>query len=141
MIKSIYLENWKTHYKSSFDFSKGTNVIIGPMGSGKSSLMDAISFALYGTFPTLAARRVSLEETIMARPVKQEKAIVRVEFDYSGKEYSVERVVRRSALNEGTLRENGKLIAGPKTTDVTKKLTEILEAQYDLFSRDRKSVV
>ncbi len=135
MIKSIYLQNWKTHRESTFEFAKGTNVIVGKMGSGKSSVMDAISFALYNTFPSLASRKVSLEETITARPLKQEKSVVRLEFDYNGKNYSVERIVKRKGINEACLRENGKIISGPKTSDVTKKITEILEVSYDLFSR------
>jgi len=135
MIKTIKLENWKTHYNTELDFSKGTNVIVGKMGSGKSSIMDAISFALYGTFPTLAARKVTLEETIMAKPSKQETAKITLEFDYNEKEYSVERIVKRKGINEGTLREAGKILAGPKTTETTKKIEEILEVSYELFSR------
>ncbi|MAG18353.1 MAG: hypothetical protein CL944_02680 [Candidatus Diapherotrites archaeon] len=135
MIKTIKLENWKTHYNTELDFSKGTNVIVGKMGSGKSSIMDAISFALYGTFPTLATRKVNLEETIMAKPNKQETAKITLGFDYNDKEYSVERIVKRKGINEGTLREAGKIIAGPKTTETTKKIEEILEVSYELFSR------
>ncbi|MCR4335941.1 MAG: AAA family ATPase [archaeon] len=135
MIKGIRLENWKTHYNTELDFSKGTNVIVGKMGSGKSSIMDAISFALYGTFPTLATRKVTLEETIMAKPSKQDTAKITLEFDYNGKEYSVERIVKRKGINEGTLREAGKILAGPKTTETTKKIEEILEVSYELFSR------
>ncbi len=135
MIKSIALQNWKTHLDSRLEFVKGTNVIVGPMGSGKSSIMDAISFALYGTFPLQAARRVSLEETIMDRPMKQERATVKLEFGYGGKEYSIERMVKRNGLNEAYLREGGRIISGPKPTDVNAKVEEILEVNYDLFSR------
>ncbi len=137
MIKSIRLENWRSHHRSELEFSKGTNVIVGISGSGKSSVMDAISFALYGTFPALASHRVSLEETIMAKPMKQDMAIVNLVFEYKGKDYSVERAVKRKGVNEGTLREmpSGKILAGPKTTDVTKKISEITEVSYDLFSR------
>ena len=132
MIKSVYLENWRSHHRSTLEFSKGTNVIVGKSGAGKSSVMDAISFALYGTFPGREARRVSLEETIMSKPMKQDRAVVRVEFDYNGKDYTAERTVKRSGINEGELREGGRLIAGPKTSDVTKKISEILEVPYDL---------
>ncbi len=38
MIKSIYLENWKTHKDSFLTFNKGTNILIGKIGSGKSSI-------------------------------------------------------------------------------------------------------
>ncbi|HLC79985.1 MAG TPA: AAA family ATPase [archaeon] len=135
MIKSIYLENWKTHLKSQFEFAKGTNVIVGISGAGKTSITDAISYALYGTFPSLAARKVSLEETIMSKPLKQQTTTIRLEFDYSNKSYQIERTSRRNGMSEATLREGTKIIAGPKTTDVTKKVTEILEVNYDLFSR------
>ncbi len=135
MIKSISLRNWKTHLGSRLEFVKGTNVIVGPMGSGKSSVMDAVSFALYGTFPSQAARRVSLEETIMDRPMKQERATVKLEFDYLGKDYAIERIVKRNSMNEAYLREGGRIISGPKPTDVNAKVWEILEVGYDLFSR------
>ncbi|MBI4210487.1 MAG: AAA family ATPase [Candidatus Diapherotrites archaeon] len=135
MIKSIRLQNWKTHLDSTFEFVRGTNVIVGHMGSGKSSLMDAISFALYGTFPSQAARKVSLEETIMAKPIKQEKGTVTLSFEYAGKDYEVERTVKRNGISEAYLREGTRIISGPKMTEVTKKIEETLEATYDLFSR------
>ena len=135
MIKSIYLENWKTHHKTTMDFEKGTNVIVGQMGSGKSSIMDAISFALYGTYPGVASRKVSLEETLMLKPFKADEAKVKLEFDYNEKEYTIERILRKKGTNEAKLVHEGKIIAGPKTTDVTKKVSEILEVNYDLFSR------
>lgn len=135
MIRSLHLENWKTHYKTQLEFEKGTNVIVGKMGSGKSSVLDAISFALYGTFPGLNGRKVTLEETIMAKPSRQDNSSVKLEFDYAGKIYSAERIIKRNGTNEGYLREDGKLIAGPKTSDVTKKVCELLESNYDLFNR------
>ncbi len=135
MIKSIYLENWKTHHQNHLEFVKGTNVIVGKMGAGKSSVTDAICFALYGTFPSLNARKVSLDETIMAKPFRAEKSVVKMEFDYNKKEYFVERTLKRNGINEASLKENGKTIAGPKTSEVTKKIEEILEVNYDLFSR------
>ena len=135
MIKSIKLENWKTHYNTELEFTKGTNVIVGKMGSGKSSVMDAISFALYGTFPALSQRKVTLEETIMQTPMKQEQSKIKLEFEYLGKTYTVERIIKRKGINEANLRFKGKIIAGPKTTEVTKKISEILETPYELFSR------
>ncbi|MBT7241389.1 MAG: AAA family ATPase, partial [Candidatus Diapherotrites archaeon] len=39
MIEKLELTNWRTHKESSLEFGKGTNVIVGVMGSGKSSLV------------------------------------------------------------------------------------------------------
>lgn len=135
MISKVYLENWKTHRKSNFEFGKGTNVLVGLIGSGKSSVMDGICFALYGTFPALNARRINLSEVIMAKPTEMDNALVKVDFDYNGKDYSVERIVRRKGTNEAKLYCNNRFIAGPKATDVTKRVEGITEVNYDLFAR------
>ena len=73
LIRSITLKNWKTHKNTKLDFSKGTNILIGQMGAGKSSLMDAISFALFGTFPAIHHKRVAVSRLIRNRP-KQESS-------------------------------------------------------------------
>jgi DNA repair exonuclease SbcCD ATPase subunit len=59
-IKRVTLQNWRSHKDTKLDFSKGTNMLVGIMGSGKSSVLEAICFALYGTFPALARKRVKL---------------------------------------------------------------------------------
>lgn len=135
MIRHLVLENWKSHSRSEFEFGKGTNVIVGVMGSGKSAVMDAVCFALYGTFPALNNRKVSLDEVIMNKPVEQEQARVVLEFDYAGKEYKVERTINRRGQNHGKVYEGTRLIAGPKMTDVTKRIEEVLEVDFELFSR------
>lgn len=135
MIKRLLLENWKVHAKSDFEFGRGTNVLVGAMGSGKTSLMDAICFALFADFPAANARRVNLEEVLTSKPNSAEFARVQLEFEQDGSEYVVERKIYRKGTNEGKLLENGKMIAGPKTNEVTKRLEQILEMNYELFSR------
>jgi exonuclease SbcC len=134
MIKAITLEGWKTHLKSEFVFSGGTNVIVGVMGSGKTSVMDAVCFCLYGTFPALNSRKATLEQTIMAKPVKKDTAKLRLEFDYNNREYAVERVVKRKGATEAVLYEDGKLINGPKPVEVSNRIEEITGISYELFS-------
>ena len=58
MIQSIRLQNWKSHPDSKLEFRKGTNVLVGVMGSGKSSIVDGICFGLFGTFPALFSKRI-----------------------------------------------------------------------------------
>ncbi|MDD5148250.1 MAG: SMC family ATPase [Candidatus ainarchaeum sp.] len=135
MIKRVVLENWRTHARSEFEFEKGTNVLVGSMGSGKSSILDAMCFALFGTFPALQNRRLSLEEVITSKPNKEDFAKVRLEFDYNGKEFSVERAIKRKGTNEARVSCDGKLLAGPKVSDVTNAVENSLDIDYDLFSR------
>ncbi len=136
MIKSISLENWRSHKNSRLEFGPGTNVLVGVLGSGKSSVMDALCFALFGTFPALNARRVSMDEVVMNRPGQEEKAKVKAEFGFAGEEYAVERTINLGKkANEAKLKKNGELIAGPKPSEVTERIEELLEMNYELFSR------
>lgn len=48
MINSIELGNFLSHIETKLDFGKGVTVFVGPNGAGKSSIIDAITFALFG---------------------------------------------------------------------------------------------
>lgn len=135
MITGIRLMNWKSHLDSDLSFSKGVNGIIGIMGSGKSSIMQAISFALFGTFSGLSSRKLAINDLIMRKPHSKESSSVEIGFEVDGKEYTVNREIR---LDKGTtkaeIREDGKLLeVSPK--GVTGQVERILQTDHDLFSR------
>src|SRR5919109_661784 len=48
MIKAIELENFISHNTTQLTFNRGISVFVGHNGSGKSSIIDAITFALNG---------------------------------------------------------------------------------------------
>ncbi|MDO8627862.1 MAG: SMC family ATPase, partial [Candidatus Diapherotrites archaeon] len=136
MIKSVSLQNWKTHRETKMDFGKGTNVLIGIVGAGKSSVMDAICYGLFGTFPGLNAKRLSTDEVIMNSPNEMDYSKVEVEFFYKENEYKVERMLYRGKkVNEAKLYKNNEFFIGPKPSDVNEKIEELLELNFDLFSR------
>ena len=80
MITRLKLENWKTHKDSELEFDKGTNVLIGKMGSGKTSIIEAICFSLFGTFPALNRKEVSIEEVILSKPYEENAASLTLDF-------------------------------------------------------------
>lgn len=47
-ILSIHLKNIKSHRELDLDFSPGINVLSGPNGVGKSTIFEAIGYALFG---------------------------------------------------------------------------------------------
>jgi exonuclease SbcC len=47
-IISIHLKNIKSHRDTELDFSPGINVLSGPNGVGKSTIFEAIGYALFG---------------------------------------------------------------------------------------------
>lgn len=48
MITSVELRDFLSHSDTKLDFEEGVTVFVGPNGSGKSSMIDAITFALFG---------------------------------------------------------------------------------------------
>ena len=48
MIKAIELVNFISHRRTLLAFNRGVTTFVGHNGSGKSSIIDAITFALYG---------------------------------------------------------------------------------------------
>lgn len=49
MISSIRLQNFRSYTDSAFDFEPGVNIIVGPNGSGKTNLLEAILLACTGS--------------------------------------------------------------------------------------------
>ncbi|MEX2013182.1 MAG: AAA family ATPase, partial [Candidatus Levyibacteriota bacterium] len=47
-LKNLELENFRNHRKSSFEFSKDPTFIVGPNTSGKTNLLESISFLSTG---------------------------------------------------------------------------------------------
>jgi len=48
MINSVELGNFLSHTETKLNFGEGVTVFVGPNGAGKSSIIDAITFALFG---------------------------------------------------------------------------------------------
>ncbi|MGB9577107.1 MAG: AAA family ATPase [Candidatus Micrarchaeia archaeon] len=135
MISSLKLRHWKSHEKTELSFGAGTNLIVGAMGSGKTSLMDAICFALYGTFPALRSRKITLDEVVMLRPRKYDSAEVELRFQAGGKTFTVSRVVRKGATEAFLRDSDSRLIEGPQSQRVTEAVEDLLKVDYELFTR------
>jgi exonuclease SbcC len=135
MITNIKLRNWKSHLDSDLSFSRGVNALIGIMGSGKSSIVQGICFALYGTFPGLQSRRLEIDDLIMKKPQEKNHASVELKFVIDGKEYFIRRLIKTGkGTSEAEIREDGKLLdVNPQ--GVTRQVERILQMDYDLFSK------
>ncbi|MFP4634017.1 MAG: AAA family ATPase [Candidatus Aenigmatarchaeota archaeon] len=135
MITGLKLKNWKSHLESGFEFGKGTNVLVGIMGSGKSSVLSAISFALFGTFPSHRSREVTLDGMIMNRPQKKQESEVVLEMKVDGDEFQIRRKIEREkGTTEADIRKNGELL-DTGASRVTELVEKYLKVDYNLFSR------
>jgi exonuclease SbcC len=134
MITSIRLVNWRSHKDTTFKFSRGTNLLVGIMGAGKSAVLDGISFALFGTFPALERRRLKLENVVR---YNEDSAAVILGMEWDGNRYRVERKIKKAknrvSSSSEIFRDSSLIDSG--TTAVTSYVEQLLGVDYDLFTR------
>ncbi|MGV8085905.1 MAG: AAA family ATPase [Candidatus Bilamarchaeum sp.] len=134
MIESLTLINWRSHASTRLDFRAGTNLIIGIMGSGKSSVLDGISFGLFGTFPSLERRKLKLDDLIR---LNETTAKITLQLTYNKNTYRLERSIERNKRGTSTSAElfkNGSLLEHGSSA-VTTYIQGLLSIDYDLFTR------
>ncbi len=134
MITEIELRNWKAHENTSLSFNKGVNVLVGIMGAGKSSVIDAISFGLFGTFPALKQRRIKTEQLIKSRPKKADNAEIKISFISEDDVYTVTRQISASGSTSALLEKNG-IYLQTQPIRVNEEISSILKIDYDTFAR------
>ncbi|MGC9157188.1 MAG: AAA family ATPase [Candidatus Micrarchaeia archaeon] len=134
MLKHIELQNWKTHRSTSLDFAKGTNILVGQMGAGKSSVLDAIAFALFGKYPALQHRQVTVSDIITNRPVQMQEASVRLSMEIQGNVYDITRKIELNGTTSATISKNGSYLQS-QPQRVNEQVEKILGIDYDLFMR------
>ena len=62
----LELINFKSHANTTLDFNPGISLIVGENGAGKSSIFEAISFALFKSYTT---KSIHNPFTTLARPI------------------------------------------------------------------------
>jgi exonuclease SbcC len=83
MIKEIKLHNFISHRDTSLLLEKGITIFVGHNGSGKSSIIDAITFALFGEHTRKSNKNLILRGT--------SSSYVRLNFYVNSREYSAYR--------------------------------------------------
>jgi exonuclease SbcC len=108
-------------------------VVTGPTGSGKSSLVDALTFALYGSVSRYG------NPNLVHPVISQGKLEAKVRFDFSveGRKYTAVRIVRRTrggaTTREARLESEGRTIAG-NADEVTARVRELLGLDFTQFT-------
>jgi len=134
VITQVRLKNWRSHADTELKFSEGTNCFVGMMGTGKTSILDSICFAFFGTFPHLQQKKIKLEDILMKKPSPKEQAEVVVNFETGDSDWSIKRTVAKGR-SSAELRKGGELIEGPQPIKVNEEIKKILKMDYDLFTR------
>jgi len=82
--------------KAELDFTdKSVFVLMGPTGSGKSSILDAISFALYGETPRIGSKEL---KKLIYQDVENPRQVAQVSlaFRHQGQDYRIIRQISES---------------------------------------------
>jgi exonuclease SbcC len=87
IIKKIILDNIRSYKHEEINFSEGSTLLSGDIGSGKTSILLAIEFALFGLQP--GQRGSALLRN------GEEEGWVLMEFEVEGKKIVVERTLKR----------------------------------------------
>jgi DNA repair protein SbcC/Rad50 len=108
--------------------------LVGPTGAGKTSIIDALTFALYGSVPRLDDRRA------VAPVISQNltEARVRLDFSVAAQEYSAVRVVRATkagaTTKEARLERGAEVLAG-EAKEVTAAVEAVVGLGFDHFTK------
>jgi len=130
-INAVQLENIRSHVKTTVPFAGGFNCLVGGLGCGKSSILYAIDFALFGD-PLARSYDYLLREG-------EDIGKITMKFVHGGKTYTLQRGLRRKGggisqdKEQLKLFEEDKLIASVKSEAVAEQLEAITGLDKELF--------
>jgi exonuclease SbcC len=143
ILDRLELSNFKRFRHEVIQFRDGITGILGNNGTGKSSLVSAIFFALYG----VQATGISADYIVSSFAGPKEKCEVRLDFRIGGDTYTIVRTFKkgRTVTHDASFHKNGKLMAtgvSPVEVEVTRTLgmgpvdfkNTIYAAQKDLLT-------
>jgi exonuclease SbcC len=130
-VENVELENVRSHVQSTIQFQRGFNCLVGGVGCGKSSVLYAIDFALFGDPLGRSYEYIFREGADSSK--------VTLQFFHAGKNYTLTRGLRKRGKGIGQdfellkLYENGKVIARVKSEAVAEQLKAITGLDKKLF--------
>jgi len=130
-IEIVQLENIRSHTKSTLPFTRGFNCLVGGLGCGKSSVLYAIDFALFGDPLGRSFEYLLRDEANTGK--------VTVQFTQNERSYRIIRGLKRRGkgisqdFEELKLFEGENLIASVKSDAITEQLKAVTGLERDLF--------
>ena len=135
----LKIRNFRSYFgdEAVFDFRERRLVgIVGPIGSGKSTILDAIAFALYGRTAAVGKGTKALIHQ------RAEHGAVAFRFDVDGDLWEAQRMLRKKGAGDHALYRlkddtdgADKLEQITGEAEVTAKVAELLGLDFDAFGR------
>ena len=128
MITSVELGNFLSHSDTKLEFDNGVTVFVGKNGAGKSSIIDAITFALFGQHTRKS------NKGLIKRGTNQ--CYAKIIFSINGKQYIAERKIDTKGTLSAQFSENvnGELIriAAGERKQFGESMTQEIEKKIGL---------
>jgi DNA repair protein SbcC/Rad50 len=131
IFKKLVIENIRSYQKSQVDFPLGTSLFEGDVGSGKSTILMAMEFALFG----LGNQK---GDALLRKGSKTGSVILN--FSVDGKDYQVKRSLIRNENNnsirqdKGILGVNGKVVK-LSPSEIKERILDILNFKEPINPR------
>lgn len=130
-LKSMQLENIRSHVKTVVNFDDGFNCLVGGLGQGKSTVLYAFDFALFGD-------PIGRSYDYLLREDAEEGKVTAV-FIHNGNTCKLQRALMRrgKGISQDTdqlkFYRDGKLVAGNKNDAVAEELKALTGLDKNIF--------
>lgn len=132
-LKKVHLRNFRIHDDYTFEPAEtGITAIIGRNGHGKSTIIDGIAWALYGTKPNTGVKNSSWRRI---NAPDDENSYVEVTFDMDGRELKIKRTLIGPKASSVTCEcwLDGVLEAGPAVSHASRWIVNTLQLDEEGF--------
>jgi len=129
ILNKLELVNFKKYTNKTFSFDEGLVGIIGKNGSGKSTIFEAILFALYGELKTKGAKDFIRNSTVS----EKEAVSVTLEFEFEDFTYKVIREFRGKSLSANAKFYKNEELITTGAKEVTNSIVKLVKMGRDSF--------
>ncbi|MFX4237475.1 AAA family ATPase [Aliarcobacter butzleri] len=129
ILNKLELVNFKKYINKTFTFDEGLVGIIGKNGSGKSTIFEAILFALYGELKTKGAKDFIRNSTVS----EKEAVSVTLEFEFENFTYKVIREFRGKLLSANAKFYKNEELVTTGAKEVTNSIVKLVKMGRDSF--------
>ena len=128
-LNSLHLENFKRYKEASFTFNLGLTGLLGRNGSGKSTIFEAIIFALYGESKT------NKELIRNSSASSKDVVTVKLQFTIDSKEYLIVRELRGKSLTaKANLYDSSNILIATSVKEVNKEVIKLIGMSKEAFA-------
>ena len=136
IIKKIKLENIRSYLNQELDFSEGSTLLAGDIGSGKSSILLAIDFALFGL------RKGNLSGASLLRNGTN-NGLVELHFSLDNKEVIIQRNLKKS--QDSIVQDSGFIITNGIRRDASaielkQDILDLLNYPKELLTKSKSLI-